>query len=117
MKLTPGVDESNTGLRLVPEIEKIDANGSLGELLRTGNLGDLIREKVQTALLTAMQKGTSLAATLPPAAQNYASIRNAEFKDAGAGRLVLILDGEVRIPKDQVPILGKQVKERIASSR
>jgi len=115
IKLTPGVDESNSGLRLVPEIGKIEADGSLGELLRAGNLGDIIRDKVQTALQSAMQKGTSLAATLPPAAQSYASITNAEFKDAGGGRLALALDGEVRIPIDKIPILSKQLKERGAS--
>jgi hypothetical protein len=56
-----------------------------------------------------------LAATLPPAVQSYATIQNAQFKNAGSGRLMVILDGEVQITNEQVQALSKQVKERIAS--
>ena len=115
IKLTPGVEENNTELRLVPEVGNIQADGSLGELLRSGALGEMIREKIRNAILSALQKATNLAATLPPAAQGYASIQNAEFKDAGAGRLAVVLDGQVRITKEQVQELSKQVKERIAT--
>ena len=74
----------------------------------------MIREKIRTAILSAMQKGTNLSATLPPAVQGYATIENAAFKDAGSGRLMVVLDGQVRITKAQVQMLSKQVKERIA---
>jgi hypothetical protein len=113
IKLTPGVDENNTELRLVPEVGDIQADGSLGELLRSGTLGTTVREKVQTAILNAMQKATNLSATLPPAAQPYATIENAEFKDAGAGRLTVVLDGQVRITKEQAQLLAKEVKKRL----
>jgi hypothetical protein len=43
-----------------------------------------------------------------------ASSENAAFKDAGSGRLMVVLDGQVRITKEQVQMLSKQVKERIA---
>jgi hypothetical protein len=114
VKLTPGVQENNTELQLVPEVGTIEADGSLGELLRSGTVGAMIREKIRTAILSAMQNGTNLSATLPPAAQGYATIENAEFKDAGSGRLAVVLDGQVRITKEQVQMLSKQVKERIA---
>jgi len=68
---------------------------------------------VQAAILNALQKGTNLSATLPPAAQPYATIEDAEFKDASAGRLTVVLDGQVRITKDQVQLLAKQMKERL----
>jgi len=113
--LTPGVDENKTELRLVPEVGTIEADGSLGELLRTGAVGAMIREKIRSSILSAMQKGTNLSATLPPAAQGYATIENAEFKDGGSGRLIVVLDGQVRITKEQVQTLSKQVKERIAA--
>jgi len=113
VKLTPGIDENKTALRLVPEVGAIEADGSLGELLRSGALGATVQEKVQAAILNAMQKGTNLSATLPPAAQPYATIERAEFKDAGAGHLTVVLDGQVRITKEQVQLLTKQVKERI----
>jgi hypothetical protein len=115
VSLTPGVDENKTELRLVPEVGTIEADGSLGELLRSGTIGEMIREKIRSSILSAMQKGTNLSATLPPAAQGYATIENAEFKDGGSGRLIVVLDGQVRITKEQVQILSKQVKERIAA--
>ncbi len=74
----------------------------------------MTREKIRTAILSAMQKGTNLSATLPRAAREYATIENAAFKDAGSGRLMVVLDGQVRITKAQKQILSKQVKERIA---
>ena len=113
--LTPGVDENKTELRLVPEVGTIEADGSLGELLRSGTVGEMIREKIRSSILSAMQKGTNLSATLPPAAQGYATIENAEFKDGGSGRLLVVLDGQVRITKEQAQTLSKQVKERIAA--
>ena len=85
--LTPGVDENKTELRLVPEVGAIEADGSLGELLRSGTVGEMIREKIRSSIVSAMQKGTNLSATLPPAAQGYATIENAEFKDGGSGSL------------------------------
>ncbi|MGC1907494.1 MAG: hypothetical protein WA715_26955 [Candidatus Acidiferrum sp.] len=117
VKLTPGVEENNTELRLTPEVGEIQADGSLGELLRSGAVGTMIRERIRTAILNAMQKGTNLSATLPPAAQAYATIENAEFRDAGSGRLLVELDGQVRVPKDKVQALTKEVKDRIAAGR
>lgn len=115
IKLTPAIDEDGTSLRLVPEVGEIQADGSLGELLRSGLLGDTIREKVHNTILSALQKGTNLNATLPPAVQGYVTIQNAQFKDAGDGRLLVVLDGEARITQDQIRLLSEQVKERTAS--
>jgi len=115
MKLTPAVEENNTELRLVPEVGPIEADGSLGELLRSGPLGEMLREKIRKAILSALQKGTDLSATLPPAVQGYAAIRNAQFRDGGLGRLVAVLGGEIRISDEQIQALSRQVKERAAA--
>jgi hypothetical protein len=115
MKLTPAVGDDNTELRLVPEVGTIEADGSLGELLRSGSLGEMLREKIRKKILDALQKGTDLGATLPPAIQGSAKIKNAQFKDAGSGRLEVILDGELQITNEQIQTLSKQVKERVAS--
>lgn len=112
MKLTPAIEENNTELRLVPEVESIEADHSLGELLRSGEVGNMVREKIRKAILNAMQKGTNLAATLPPAAQGYATIQKAEFKATPAGGLMVVLGGQVRITDEQVQELSKQLKER-----
>jgi hypothetical protein len=113
--LTPGVEQNNTELQLVPEVGTIEADGSLGELLRSGTFGPMIRDKIRNAILSAMQKGTNLSATLPPAAQAYATVDNAAFRDGGAGRLMVVLDGQLRITKEQVQILSRQVKERMGA--
>jgi hypothetical protein len=117
VKLTPAVEQDNTQLRLVPEVGSIQADGSLGELLRSGTLGEMLRDKIRAAILSAMQKGTDLSTTLPPAIQGYAKIQSAEFCDGGAGRLTVTLGGEVRITREQVQQLSKEVKERTRNAQ
>jgi hypothetical protein len=116
IKLTPAIDKDSTELRLVPEVGDIQADGSLGELLRSGALGDTIRDKIRSSILSALQKGTNLAATLPPAVQGYVTIQNAEFRDAGDGSLLVVLDGEARITQEQVKLLSEQVKSAAHTS-
>jgi len=115
MKLTPEIAEDHTELQLVPEVGAIQADGSLGELLRSGALGEMLREKIRNAILNALQKGTDLTATLPPAVQGYARIKDARFQDAGSAHLLVLLDGEVQITNEQMQALAKQVKERTAA--
>jgi hypothetical protein len=114
VKLTPAVDEGTT-LRLVPEIGRIDADGPLGEFLRSGSLGDAIREKITRALLSAMEKGTNFKATLPPVAQDYVTIQDARFQDDGSGNLNVILDGQIRISNEQIKTLADQLRDRLSS--
>jgi hypothetical protein len=115
IKLTPAIAEDGTGLQLVPEVGEIQASGSLGELLRSGLLGNTIRDKIHNTILTALQKATNFKATLPPAIQDYVTIRNAEFKDAGDGRLLVVLEAEARITQEQAHLLSDQVKQRLAA--
>ena len=115
IKLTPVIEKESAELQLQPEVGEIEADGSLGELLRSGALGGAIQEKVRTSILSALNKGTNLAATLPPAIQGYVTVQSAEFKDAGGGNLLVVLDGEARITQQQVKQLSDQVKERLAS--
>lgn len=115
MKLTPFVDKENGELHLDPEIGEIQADGSLGELLRSGSLGEMLREKIRTSMLAAIKKGTDLISTVPQAIQGHATIQDAGFKDVGSGRLMVVLDGEVRLTKQQIQVLSEQVKERAAS--
>jgi hypothetical protein len=117
MTLTPAIEQDSTELRLVPEVGPIHADGSLGEVLRSGSLGDMLREKIRKAILNALQKGTDLSASLPPAVQGYVKLKDARFKDAGSGHLLVVLDGEIQITNQQIDALSKQVKERIAASK
>jgi hypothetical protein len=113
IKLTPEI-ENNSELHLAVDVGEIQADGSLGQLLRSGALGDALREKIRNTILSALQKGTDLSVTLPPSAQGRASIQNAEFKDAGDGRLLVVLRGEVRLTQAELQALASQVKERLA---
>jgi hypothetical protein len=117
IRLTPAIEQGNTQLRLNPEVGEIQADGSLGELLRSGSLGEMIREKIRDSILNAMQKGANLGATLPPAAQSYATIDSAQFQDAGAAHLAVELVGEIRVPRDQLQAVTQQLKSRVASAR
>ena len=75
----------------------------------------MIREKIRESILNAMQKGANLSATLPPAAQPYASIASAQFRDAGIGHLAVELVGEIRVPRDQLQAVTQQLKSRAAT--
>lgn len=113
VKLTPSASEDHTQLQLVPELGPIQADGTLGELLRAGDIGDLLRDKIQDAMLTAMQKGLDLNAILPGTLQGDVTIQDARFRDAGGGRLIVTLDGVVQITDDQLQDLEKQLKSRL----
>ncbi len=115
IKLTPAINQDGTGLQLVPEVNQIQADGSLGEVLRSGALGDTIREKIRNAILSALQKGTNVSATLPPAVQSYVTIQNAAFKNSGESGLLVVLGGSASITQEQLRTLSDQVKERMAS--
>jgi len=96
VKLTP-VLENNT-VRLTAEAGEIQADGSLGDLLRSGDLGQALRDKVQKSLQSAIDKSTDWKATVPAALQDLVTFRTIEFRDAGAGHLSLHVGGEVHLP-------------------
>jgi len=68
VKLTPSVAEDGS-LRLTPEIGRVEAEGLIGELLRSGSLGDTLRDKITESLLSTVRKAGDFNATLPPAAR------------------------------------------------
>ena len=109
VKLTPSV-EQKAGLGLISEITRVDAERFLRDLLRSGDLGDTLREQIAAAVLSAMQKGTDLKATLPPAAQSSATLQKAQFQDAGAGQLSLLLEGQVQFSEEQTQQFAAQLK-------
>jgi hypothetical protein len=115
MKLTPAVEANNSELRLVSDVGRIEADGSLGDFLRSGTVADMLRDKIRSAILSTLQKGTDLSAILPPALHGHARIQNAQFQDASEGRLAVHLQGEFPVTEEQIEFLSDQVKQRIAS--
>jgi hypothetical protein len=96
LKLTPQVADNNISVEA--EVRKMDADGSLGELLRSGSFGDSLRQDIGDSIESAIQKSADLKAFLPAAIQNAVTIQSVRFADGGSGRLWLNIAGQVRLP-------------------
>jgi hypothetical protein len=114
IKLTPSV-EPNAGLGLVSEITRVEADGFLRDLLRSGDLGVMLREQIAASILSALQKASDLKTTLPPVAQQSATVQKVQFQDAGADQLNLILDGQLQFSDEQAEQFAAQLKQRLSA--
>jgi hypothetical protein len=110
VKLTPTIAENH--IALAAEVRKIDADGSLGDVLRSGSFGDSIREKIKTGIESSLQKSADLRSTLPAGLDDLATLETLRFADGGAGRLWLTIDGAVRLSAEQFQGLAKQMTGR-----
>ena len=109
VNLTPSIAENR--VVLTGEVRKIDADGSLGEALRSGSFGDSLREKIKTSIESAVQKSANLK-SLPAGMETAASLRNAQFSDGGSGRLWLTIEAELHLSAGEVRELAKQFGQR-----
>jgi hypothetical protein len=114
IKFTPAV-EQHGGWRLASEIGRVDGDIALRELLTSGSLGAGLRDQIAASLLFAMQKGTDLKSTLPPAAQGSASIEKAKFQEDGAGRLGLVLEEKLLFSDEQATRFAVQLKQSLSA--
>jgi len=114
IKLSASV-EPVTGLHLVPEITRVQAEGLLRDSLRSGDLGVTLRDQIAAAIFSLLQKGVDLKATLPPAAQESATLQKARFQDDGADQLSLVLDGKLQFSDEQTQQFAAQLKQRLAA--
>ncbi|MFZ0299169.1 MAG: hypothetical protein WAM13_12535 [Candidatus Sulfotelmatobacter sp.] len=114
MKLTAAVGEDGT-LRLVPQVGRIDAEGLIGELLRSGSLGDAVRDAVAQSVQSTVREGGDFKVNLPAAAQGYATLRHAQFEGTGAGRVIAVLDGEIRVSSEKATALTSELRGRSSS--
>ena len=118
IKLTPSLDKDKTGaLKLAAEFQRIDATGMMGDSLRTGILGDDLRDKVSEALLAALQAGADFRTTLPPAVRNSATLQSVKFQDTGAGNLTVVLDGQIQISDEQANLLASQLNQALSAQQ
>ena len=116
MKVTPAIQKDGS-LRLVRENGVVEASGAVGEMLRTGSLGETLRERITGALLSVIQKGIDAKATLPASVRGSTTMASAKFQSGGLGNLNIILNGEIRISDEQTKLLASQLKERASASR
>jgi hypothetical protein len=110
LKLTPEVADNNISLDAEVrklEVRKLDADGSLGALLRSGALGEALRQDIGDSVESAIQKAADLKkiipqGALPAAIRNAIAIRSIQFADGGTGRLWLNVAGEVRLSAEEL---------------
>jgi hypothetical protein len=108
VKLTPAI--KNGSLQLVPEIGKVDAQGLVGDLLRSGSLGEAVRDKVAESVLNALLQGADYKTMLPPTALGSVMLQRVGFEGSGAGRLSAVLEGDIAVSDDKVSSLISQLK-------
>jgi hypothetical protein len=111
VRLTPEVVESRS-VRLAAEVVSIDAEGELGEMLRSPALGGSLREKIRGSVESALQKALDFHRDLPPPLQDLVAIRDARFVGhEGALALEVRADAAVA-PADAAGILDALRKYR-----
>jgi hypothetical protein len=109
VKLTPSVGDDGA-LRLTPEIARVDAQGLIGELLRSGSPGETLRDEIADSVLSTIRQGSDFNATLPAAARGNATLHAARFQGSGSGKLWVVLDGEIRVSSEQAAALIGELK-------
>ena len=106
VNLTPSVVDNH--IALSAEVRKIDADGSLGEALRSGSFGDSLRQKIADSIESSIQKSADLKSALPAGLDSVAILRTVQFADGGSGRLWLTIDGELHLSPEQFQGLAKR---------
>ena len=82
----------------------------IGELLRSGSLGDAVRDAAVQSVLSAVRQGGDFKVNLPATAQGYATLRRAQFEGTGAGRVIAVLDGDIRVSNEKATALTSELR-------
>lgn len=109
VKMIPAVAPDGT-FQLTAQIGRIDAEGLVGELLRSGSLGEMVRDKVAESTLSILHQGVDFKSVLPPGARTYATLQRAQFQGTGSGKLLVVFDGEIRVSEDKLAALTGELK-------
>lgn len=109
VKVSPQVGKDGD-LRLDAAIASVDAQGLVGELLRSGALGETVRDKIRESVLSCVQRGSDYKALLPASAQGNVTLRRARFEEIGRGGLSVVLNGDIQLSSDKVALLNNELK-------
>ena len=110
IKLTPTIRQ-NAGLGLDSEIIRVDAEGLLRNMLRSGDLGESLRDQISAAILDALRQASNLKSALPSMAQESVSLQKAQFQNAGSDKLGFNLEGELQLSEEQTKLFGEKLKQ------
>jgi hypothetical protein len=113
VKLTPVIRD--TAVAFASEITRMQAEGLLRNLLRSGDLGIDLREQIAASLLSVLQKATDFKATLPAMAQLSATLQGIQFQDAGADELGLIVNGRLQLSDEQARQFAAQLRQNVSA--
>ncbi len=111
MTLAPHPDTASL-LRMDASVDRIDADGSLGEVLRSGTPGDILKDKIRESLLKSIRKATDLTPLIPEQVRPLLSIRTLGFESTPEGHFALQLDGSLQIPDGQLSSIQEQLRKR-----
>lgn len=114
IKLTAAMGESNS-VKLTAELGRLDANGMLADALRSGDLGNDLRDAVRQIVFQALQQDSSFKTQLPPAVQNLATLQTVRFQLAGVGSLNLVEGGQLQMTDAQANALASQLNQPLTA--
>jgi hypothetical protein len=115
-KLSATVEKSNA-LKVTAALGSVQANGMLADALRSGDLGDDLRDKVTQSVLSAMQAAADFKTTLPAAVQNGAVVQTAKFQDSGAGNLRVVIEGQIQMSNEQANLLASELNQTVSAQK
>jgi len=125
VKLTAAINHANdknkndqakpNTLTVTATLGRIDATGMLEESLRSGALGEVLRDQVAQSVLSAARAATDFKIALPPVLQNSANLESARFQDVGVGGLSVEVDGQIEISNEQVDQLANQLNQTLSA--
>lgn len=114
IKLTPAI-EANTGLRLTHEINRVEADGFLKNLLRSGDLGITLSDQIAASLLSILQKEADAKAALPAVARPLTTVQTAQFQDLGADQMAFVESGQIHFSDEQAKQFAAQLKQPLSA--
>ena len=109
VKLTLAVGRDGS-LQLDPKVDRIAAAGLTGELLRSGSLGETVRDKIAESILSTVLRGSDYKAVLPAGVQGNVTLRRLLFEGSGPGKLNAVQDGEVQLSADSAAALNSALR-------
>ncbi len=106
--LTPSTGPE--GIGMAAAVKKIDADGSLGEVLRSGSMGASVKEKIATSIQNAIRKSLDLKAALPARVGAAATFESARFVSGPEGHLWISVGAALHLSADEVQALARQMQ-------
>ncbi|HSY92329.1 MAG TPA: hypothetical protein VK812_13205 [Candidatus Binatus sp.] len=117
IKLTAAMETPNaagsSALKITAAFGRIDAAGMLGEELRSGSLGEDLRDQVVQSVWSAARAGSDFKSALPLAVQSSAVIQSAKFQDVGVGGLSVVFEGQIKLSNEQADQLASQINQTL----